>query len=309
MPVASSSREDEAHHDCGHKEKEPEVLEITLCLPEAYPPSSQIMVALPIIPICLGSPPSDEGGYESSEPGGDGKGKKGGPSVPQGVQDANSIVNTSAGPIPELVGARFLNGEWERDNSFWGMLSRNYWYDAQDNVVYPGALTHKVFVWDQNGRVGPHLAPTRKWIQWAPRGMPRSINECKNLLHKVITNGMESKKECFEAWLMLAEFYYIANLFAPTNRDHSITWAARNLRLRRPGPWITFPLIPLDPTILGSNNARIPDPEPSQALDIDAWAQLILHHGQPETRNTFHRIIFDRAFRVSRRSVWRYLLG
>jgi len=108
---------------------------------------------------------------------------------------------------------------------------------------------------------------------------------------------------------MLAEFYHIANLFAPTNHDRSMTWAARNLRLRRPGPWITFLLIPLDPTVLGSNNARIPDPEPSQALDIDAWARLILHHGRPGMRNAFHRIIFDRAFRVSHRSVWRYLLG
>jgi len=175
------------------------VLEITLCLPEAYPPSPQIMVAPPIIPIRLGSPPSDEGGYESSEPGGDGKGKKGGPSVPQGMQDANSIANTSAGPIPELVGARFLNGEWERNNSFQGMLSRNYWYDAWDNAVYSGALAHEVFMWDQNGCVGPHPASTRKWIQWAPRGMPRSINECKILLHKATTNGAESKKERFEA--------------------------------------------------------------------------------------------------------------
>jgi len=108
---------------------------------------------------------------------------------------------------------------------------------------------------------------------------------------------------------MLAKFYHITNSFAPTNHDRSITWAARNLRLRRLGPWITFPLIPLDPTVLGSNNARIPNPEPSQALDIDAWAQLILHHGRPGMRNVFHGIIFDRAFRVSHRSVWGYLLG
>jgi len=69
-PVASTSRV---------KEMELEVLEITLSLPESYPPPPIIVVAPPITPIQLPSPPSDfEDECESPKPK-----KKGGPIVSQ----------------------------------------------------------------------------------------------------------------------------------------------------------------------------------------------------------------------------------
>ena len=34
------------------------------------------------------------------------------------IQDDNWSANVNAGPIPELMGACLINGEWEHDNSF-----------------------------------------------------------------------------------------------------------------------------------------------------------------------------------------------
>jgi len=66
------------------KETEPEVLEITLSLPESYPSPPMIVVAPPITLIRLPSPPSDfEDECESPKPKKKGKGKKGGPVMSQ----------------------------------------------------------------------------------------------------------------------------------------------------------------------------------------------------------------------------------
>ena len=98
-----------------------------------------------------------------------------------------------------------------------------------------------------------------------------------------------------------------------------MVWAADNLpRMHRPGRWQTFNWVPLDPNAFGpvnsyappgTLNVRISTPEPSLGLVIDPWAQYILHRGRPGMLNEYYGIIFDRAFRVLRCSVWGYLLG
>jgi hypothetical protein len=270
-------------------------------MPESYPPPPIITTAPPPIPESLPSPPSDLDEFlESPKP--KGKGKRGGPSIPESVQIANRMANVLPGIIPDAIGARFINGAWERDNCFLGMLSRHFWYDASENVAYPGALAHEVYTWDQEGRSGPNPAQSRSWFGWAPRGLPTTISEGKNLLHKIVTNSKERPIDRFEAWLSLAEFLHISNSFAPIHRDNVMEWAISTLhRLRRPGQWLSFDLVPLDPNAFhppGSHNAKVPDPEPSLALDIDSWARLLVHHGRPGIRNTYHGIIMDRAYRV-----------
>ena len=50
------------------------------------------------------------------------------------------------------------------------------------------------------------------------------VNECKNLC-KVITNTKAKKEDRFEAWLLLTEFYHVANCFALIQCDHVMQWA------------------------------------------------------------------------------------
>lgn len=74
------------------------------------------------LPILLDSD-GDESDYEPKKT----RGKKGGPSVSGHVQNANRVANMTMGPIPALLGAHFIDGEWERDNSFWEMLPWNFY--------------------------------------------------------------------------------------------------------------------------------------------------------------------------------------
>ena len=298
-PIAPTGQIQEAPPAREPKERGPEVLEVTLALPTAYPPPPTLTVAPPPAPLPVFSDSDSE--ESDSEPKRT-KGKKGGPSVPGHIQDANRMANTTVGPIPALLGARFIDGTWERDNSFRGMLPRNFLYDAPTNTVYPGALAYEFYVWDHDGRNGPHPGHSRGWTEWAPRGFPRTVAECKNLMFKVVTNSSAPALDRFEAWLILSEFMYLSKSFALSQRDHVMRWVITGLSMmRRPGPWITFDLVPLDPNAFappGSMNVRVPDPDPSCALLIDAWAQTILHHGRPGLRNEYRGIIFDRAFRV-----------
>ena len=87
----------------------------------SYPPLPTLMVAPPVAEPRFTSPPMDlEDCLETPKKKwkGKGKGKKGGPSIPGSVQDTNRSFNIQPGPVPALLGARFVNGEWEHDNSF-----------------------------------------------------------------------------------------------------------------------------------------------------------------------------------------------
>ena len=310
VPVASTSRV---------KELELEVLQIIFSLPESYPPPPMIAVA-PILPTPrLVSPPSDKKDYlETPKVRKSGKGKRGGTVVSQRQNNKNWILNITSGPVPELVGARFIKGRWERDNSFRGMLPWNFLYVEADNWVYPGALAYKYYIWDRNGHEGPNPDEARGWTFWAPQGMLWTIQEGKELL-KIVANSMADRLERFEAWLILHHFMLASHSFALDQCHHAMTWAADNLpRMHRPGGRMVFDWVPLDPNAFGpvnphgppgSLNVRISTPDPSLGLFIDPWVQFILHRGHPGMRNEYYGIIFDHLFHILRRSMWGYLLG
>ena len=182
LPVALTIRKEKVPIAGGLKERGPEVLVATYALQESLPPPPTIIVAPPVEPTRLMSPPTDWEDFEEDEEDtpprrskkkrSDGKGKKGGPSIPQSVQDDNRSANVNAGPIPELVGAHLINGEWEHDNSFQGMLSQNFLYNEEENTVYPGALAYEHHVWMCDRCTGMRPAENRVWFQEAPRGMP-----------------------------------------------------------------------------------------------------------------------------------------
>jgi len=236
----------------------------------------------------------------------------------QRQNDANRILNITPGPVPKLVGTRLIEGRWEQDNSFRGMLPWDFLYVKADNRVYPGALAYKYYIWDRDRREGPNPAEAREWTFWAPRGMPRTIHEGKELL-KIVANLMANRLERFEAWLILHHFMLASQSFALDQRNCAMAWPADTLpRMHRPGGWMVFDWVPLDPNAFGSVNphgppgslnVQISTPDLSLGLFIDPWAQFILHHGHPGMQNEYYGIIFDRLFRILRCSMWGYLLG
>jgi len=178
-----------------------------------------IVVAPPITPIPLPSPPLDiEDECESFKPKKKGKGKKGGPVMSQRQNEENCILNVMPGPISTLVGTRLFNNNWERDNSFWGMLPWDLLYVEAENQVYPGALTYKYYIWNHDGRDGPNPVESRGWTFWAPRGMPQTINQDKELL-KIMANSSADQLERFEVWMILYYFMLVSQSFAPSQCD------------------------------------------------------------------------------------------
>jgi len=207
----------------------------------------------------LVTPPSDKEDYlETPKVRKSGKGKRGGPVVSQQQNNANQILNITPGPVPELVGAHLIEGRWERDNSFRGMLPWDFLYIEADNQVYPGALTYEYYIWDHDGHEGPNPAEAREWTFWAPQGMPRTIHEGKELL-KIVANLMANRLKRFEAWLILHHFMLTSQSFALDQHDHTMAWAADNLpRMHRPGRWMVFDWVPLDPNMFGPVNPHGP---------------------------------------------------
>jgi len=135
----------------------------------------------------------------------------------------------TVGPIPILLGARLIEGKWEQDNSFEGMLLRNFLYDASINTVYPGALAYKFCIWNHDRHNGSHPEHTWGWIEWASRGIPHMVFKCKNLMFKVVTNPNANALDRFEAWMILSEFVYLSRFFAQAQCDHAMCWVTTGL--------------------------------------------------------------------------------
>ena len=156
--------------------------------------------------------------------------------------------------------------------------------------MYPGALAHDYYVWDRNGCNRPNPAKAGGWTQCVPQGMSQTISKCKNPL-KIVTSFLMDRIKRFEAWLILHQFMLISQSFSPSQHNHAMTWAMDNLpRMHRPGGWIKFDLVPLDPSTFRPTNphasagilkVRISNLDISLGLFIDPWAQYILHHGRP----------------------------
>ena len=112
---------------CEQQGDETEGLQVTLSMQESYSPPPIITVAPPVVPQWLPSPPSDNEEDSDDSPVRE-TGRRGGPLVLAHIQNANQIANETVGPIPKLLRACFIDNMWECDNSFQGMLSRNYLY-------------------------------------------------------------------------------------------------------------------------------------------------------------------------------------
>ena len=222
------------------------------------------------------------------------------------------------GRILDLVGIVQVGGSWERDNQFWGMLFRNLYYYTQDNAVYPSCWGQQIYDWERNKQERPQASLSCRWYHLAPHGFPHTVMEAQALVQFMGEVSLLDD-ERFKVWTLLSEFYRISQVFVPEQRDHVMAWVVNEWNyyccLQNP-PAVHFALMLVNSTAINPRNvnrlnqgAGIMHPQPKQDLDIDLWTQFLAHHGQPGLRNQFYGILMDHAFRVHRRSIWRYLLG
>ena len=196
-------------------------------------------------------------------------------------QEANRHANLQQGRIPDLVEVVQVGSSWERDNRFRGMLSRNLYYHASENAVYPAHAGQRMYEWEVlDERSGTHPSLNCAWQRVSPRGFPRTVQEAKNLVE--LMEQSLTDEERFGVWMLLSEFYRMSRAFIPKQRDHVMNWVANEYSyarcLRHPN-WISFTMVPADPAALNLQNtnqhnrgAGIPQPTPQQGFDIDAWA-------------------------------------
>ena len=165
--------------------------------------------------------------------------------------------------------------------------------------MYPGTTAYEYYMWNREGHIRPNPASCQEWFEVCWQGMPQTVNECKNIC-KVISNTKAKKEDRFEAWLLLTEFYHVANCFTPIQHDHVMQWTIEHMgRLHRPVPWQNFQLFLLDPAAFNPPRSDIHNPDANLTLIINPWAQVILHHGQPRLHNAHFGIIIDCTFHIS----------
>jgi len=323
------------HQDGKRKEKKVGVLHMSYSLPSAFPPPPMIAIQPPPPPPPVFAPQStdvDNEGEESLEDEDNiiDCGQSSTPEEEETKQErserlacnhnwaeqpwkddltlqnnVNRRANLVQGWILDLVGVIQVGSSWKRDNRFRGMLSRNLYYYAQDNAVYPSCWGRRMYDWERNEREGPQPSLSCHWYHLAPHGFPRTVTEAQALVWFMEEASLSDDKQ-FEVWTLLSEFYRMSQAFVPEQQDHVMAWVANKwnyYRRLRNLPNVHFALVPVDSTAINPRNvnrlnqgAGIMHPQPKRGLDIDLWAQFLAHHGQPGLRNQFYGILMDHAF-------------
>ena len=108
--------------------------------------------------------------------------------VQKSAQDFQWLNDTVPGLLPEGWDTIHIQGCWECQNNFRGILHLNYYWSPTTNVVYVGeeariACTHKIA-----GTIYRSHAYL-KLYSWAPRGMPMNPRQLWLLMRLVLEGG------------------------------------------------------------------------------------------------------------------------
>lgn len=211
----------------------------------------------------------------------------------------------------------------ERNNFFFGMLPEQFYWSERTNSVYYGDTALDAITFESRNP-GPFRPPyDRRLYIRVPNGFPMNPQEVLHLLN--IIHGREKKAtrlDRAEAYLLLYQFQSTALDIDQRYWDRAMTEVMRSglfgqgdMPFHRSDRVFRSPRLPIDERALSRNRstatrgAGLPPPQPTEAFNIDLHAQYMLHHGRPMSENPYTGIVFDRAFRVHRRSVFGYLLG
>ncbi|KAF8892716.1 hypothetical protein BD779DRAFT_1670383 [Infundibulicybe gibba] len=143
-------------------------------------------------------------------------------------------------------------------------------------------------------------------------------------VYKLIRESRASPKEKVEAFRLLQELRRIAYAFLPNQRDQAMKLVLEEqpfeevrhmIMHRKYRDWYAVLFMPFgsDDAYKKDNNgqtkAGLSQPIDEQALNVDVWAQFILHHWRPGGDNPISGTAMNRAYHVNRRSIFGYLLA
>ncbi|KAF8867467.1 hypothetical protein BD779DRAFT_1483325 [Infundibulicybe gibba] len=190
------------------------------------------------------------------------------------------------------------------------------------NTVYVGEQA-QVAATSEGLKVPSQHIPTTAVYYKAPRGFPMNPQQVLDV-YKLIRESRASPKEKVEAFRLLREFRHITYAFLPNQRDQAMKLVLEEqpfeevrhmITHRKYRDWYVVLFMPFgsDNAYKKDNNgqtkAGLSQPVDEQALNVDVWAQFILHHWRPGGDNLISGTAMNRAYHVNRRSIFGYLLA
>jgi len=242
--------------------------------------------------------------------------------VEENARKKQVYEDSRPGRIPDGLGVILIGSRHERDNSFWNALGRHFYYSGLNNCVYAGKTAATAA--DYEGRYNTPYGPTttRRLYSILPRGLPMNPHEVKRGI-RLVNDRSELSLDRVDAYRLLEEFHRIASRFIPALRDRAMHGILEDdgyvKQVSRPFPgdrglWEDFPIRRNEDAFETNRRnktagAGLAPPDSSRMLDIDHWAQYLLHHGRIGSENPVVGIVMNYAYQVDRRSVFGYILG
>jgi hypothetical protein len=235
-----------------------------------------------------------------------GKGKK-----KSAIESQREHALAVAGPIPPFWRIRLsAAGFPERDNAFRHMLDRGLYASRYDNNVYAGQTAYQAADIEENRRRSCGPPAGHVVYQRVAYGMPMTGMDVDRLIAMAYDHRVNPRHRG-EAFMLLREFHRIASRVVPEYRDTAMQHIMGGKFNPQKPPKIDTKYLQMYWVIRytgeqGNSGMKMPDV--ANVLHVDIMGLYILLHGRPG-RNFFSGVVIDHAFRVNRRSVFRYGLG
>ncbi|KAF8873737.1 hypothetical protein BD779DRAFT_1679075 [Infundibulicybe gibba] len=244
--------------------------------------------------------------------------------VREGKQRREKYEKSQPGRIPDAIGVikNNSNGQFERDNWMRGSSDPEFYYSRISNTVYVGPQA-QVAATSEGLKVSSQHIPTTAVYYKAPRGFPMNPQQVIDVL-KLIRETKVSPRERVEAFRLIREFRRIAYAFLPSQRDLAMHKVLEDYPYQQVKEMITnqrfrdyyaekFEPFGSEDAYKKDNNGRtkagVSQLHEDQTLNIDAWAQYIVHHWRPGGDNPLNGAAINRAYHANRRSIFGYLIA
>ncbi|KAF8873435.1 hypothetical protein BD779DRAFT_1477018 [Infundibulicybe gibba] len=199
--------------------------------------------------------------------------------VREGKQRHEKYEKSQPGQIPDAIGVikNNSNGQFERDNWLRGSSDPEFYYSRISNTVYVGPQA-QVAATSEGLEVPSQHIPTTAVYYKAPRGFPMNPQQVIDIL-KLIRETKVSPRERVEVFRLIREF---------SQRDLAMHKVLEDYPYQQAG---------------------VSQLHEDQTLNIDTWAQYIVHHWRRGGDNPLNGAAINCAYHANRRSIFGYLIA
>jgi hypothetical protein len=225
------------------------------------------------------------------------------------------------GRIPDGLGVVMVNQHPKCNNVFFGMLSRHYYYSPITNIVYAGQMAVEAAC-AKLGCNAPYCPSHHHQLYAvACRGLPMNPHEVCQLA-ALVTSSHSLDADQVEGFCLFTELERLSQLSLPEHRDRSMEFILSDGAMPpdfhkpylRDHPIWDHNSISWDVphwSQLGSqgNAPGMPMLKLESTFDLELWAQYMLYHAWPGSRNAFVGPAFNTALHLHYCSMFSFQLS